>query len=256
MRPRFAYLDHAGPLAIAHRGGASERPENTAVAFSHAFDLGYRWMETDVRASADGEVVVIHDPVLDRLAGRPGRVSELPWSELRHARVAGAEPLPLLADLLAAWPDVRWNVDAKDGAVVAPLVKVLRRGGALERVCVTSFSDRRVARVRRLTGPELCTGAGRRAVAALRAASLLPGAPLLGPWREAGAAQVPPRWGRVPVVDRPFLAAAHRRGLVVHVWTVDEEAEMDRLLDLGVDGVMTDRPTLLKSVLRRRGVWD
>lgn len=254
-------LDHPGPLPIAHRGGSTEAPENTVAAFEHARRLGYDYVETDVHLSSDGVVVVIHDPVLDRVADRPGSVHGLPWPELRQARLGGSEGIPRLDELLAAWPGMRWNIDAKHDAVVTPLVEVVRRAGALDRVCITAFSDRRIALARRLAGPALCTSTGPAATTALRMASLVPGSPSLGggprrvAWGPAGAAQVPLRWGAVPVVDHRLVTVAHRSGLAVHVWTIDDEAEMDRLLDLGVDGIMTDRPTLLRDVLRRRGQW-
>jgi glycerophosphoryl diester phosphodiesterase len=259
--PRFRFLDHPGPIPFAHRGGAEESPENTWVAFSHARSLGYRYMETDVHATTDGVVAVIHDPVLDRVADRPGRVGDLPWAEVAAARIAGTERVPRLDELLAAWPDARWNIDAKHDAVVEPLVDVLRRGGALERVCVTSFSDERIGRLRALGGPDLCTSTGRRATTALRLASYLPpAAPWLarrrdGSWEGAGCTQVPTRWGRVPVADRRYVGFAHRHHIDVHVWTIDDEATMEHLLDLGVDGIMTDRPSVLKAVLERRGLW-
>jgi glycerophosphoryl diester phosphodiesterase len=260
VRARFGYLRHPGPLAIAHRGGAAERPENTWAAFSHARELGYHWMETDVHATADGVVAVIHDPHLERVADRPGVVAQMRWAEVAAADLGDGQRVPRLDELLAAWPDTRWNIDAKHDAVVEPLVEVLRRANAVERVCVTSFSDRRTARARRLAGPALCTATGPQAIAALRVASLAPAtAPLqrlpAAPWSGAGAAQVPVAWAGVPVVDRRFVAAAHRVGLAVHVWTIDDEAEMDRLLDLDVDGIMTDRPQALRSVLERRSQW-
>ncbi|MHB1927890.1 MAG: glycerophosphodiester phosphodiesterase [Acidimicrobiales bacterium] len=258
---RFPVLDHPGPLPIAHRGGSGEAQENSVAAFEHARRLGYDYLETDVHLSADGVVVVIHDPVLDRVADRSGRVQELAWSQLRAARLGGTEPIPRLDELLASWPDVRWNIDAKHDAVVGPLVEVLRRAGALDRVCVTAFSDRRIANARRLAGPRLCTSTGPKATTALRVASLAPGVLALGggppgaAWGPAGAVQVPLRWGAVPVVDRRLVTTAHRADLAVHVWTIDDEAEMGRLLDLGVDGIMTDRPTLLRQVLEGRNLW-
>lgn len=279
------YLRHDGPIALAHRGGAAERPENSWAAFEHAVSIGYRWIETDVRATADGVVAMIHDPSLERVADRGGTVADLTWAEVAAARLAGtpaadphagaaADPhggaaggpdgagsVPRLDEVLAAWPDLRWNIDAKDDRVVEPLIEVIRGAGALGRVCVTSFSDARTARARRLAGPGLCTATGPRSIAALRAASLLPARTPLGAlgragaWGHAGATQVPLRHGRVPVLDRRYLDAAHRAGLAVHVWTVDDEATMRRLLDMGVDGIMTDRPSLLRSVLESRGEW-
>ncbi len=257
---RFRFLDRPGPIAFAHRGGSAEAPENTWTSFSHAVDLGYRYLETDVQATADGVVAVIHDPTLDRVSDQTGRVSAWPWAKVSKAVLAGGESIPRLDDLLAAWPDRRWNIDPKDDRVVGPLVETIRRAGAVERVCVTSFSDRRLARVRAALGPQLCTGMGPRLITALRLTSV--GAPvrwrggLPSVWRKFGATQVPTRWGRISLLDARFVDTAHRLGLAVHVWTVDTESGMDRLLDLGVDGLMTDRPTLLRDVLVRRGRWD
>lgn len=260
MEARFEFLDHPGPAAIAHRGGAAECPENTRTSFSHAVSLGYRYLETDVHATSDGVVAVIHDPDLDRTADRPGRVGDMPWSAVAAARLAGDQPILRLDEALEEWPDTRWNIDAKHDAVVTPLTEVVRRAGAVGRVCVTSFSDRRLVRARRLLGPRLCTATGPVAITALRLGSAAPipglarrsGAAV---WGAAGATQVPTRQGRIPVVDGRFVSFAHRCGLAVHVWTIDDKDEMDRLLDLGVDGIMTDRPTLLRQVLLRRGQW-
>jgi glycerophosphoryl diester phosphodiesterase len=253
---RFAFLDDPLPAAFAHRGGAREGEENTVAAFGHAVDdLGYRYVETDVHVTADGVVAVIHDPTLDRVTDGRGQVGDLPWSEVAAARTPGGEAVPRLDEVLAAWPDVRWNIDAKHDAVVEPLAEVLERAGAVERVCITSFSDRRLARVRKRLGPRLCTSMGPLAITGLRAASLAPALTPDALWRPAGAAQVPLFQGPVPVTDRRFVAAAHRFGLAVHVWTIDDGATMERLLDLGVDGIMTDRPTVLRRVLARRGAW-
>jgi glycerophosphoryl diester phosphodiesterase len=252
-------LHHPGPIAFAHRGGALEAAENTWEAFRHAQELGYRYMETDVHATSDGVVVTIHDPDLARTTERAGLVRETRWSELTAVRVMGSQqPVPRLDDALAAWPDLRWNIDAKHDSVVGPLIETIHRAGAVDRICVTSFNDRRLARIRRALGPRLCTGMGPASITALRMASVVPSRVRdIVSLRVAGfgAAQVPLRQGRVPVVDRRFVATAHRMGLQVHVWTVDDSATMDRLLELGVDGIMTDRPSALKEVLVRRGAW-
>ncbi len=248
---RWAFLDHPGPIPFAHRGGASDHPENTMSAFGHAVALGYRYVETDVHTTADGALVAFHDHLLDRVTDRRGVIATLPWEQVRAARISG-EPIPLLEDILGAWPDLRVNVDPKSDASLEPLLEALRRTGAHDRVCVGSFSEARLQRFRRLAEGKVCTGMGVRAIARLRAASM--GMPT----RRFGGdcAQVPVRHGRIGLVDRRFLAAAHRRSLPVHVWTIDDAAEMDRLLDLGVDGIMTDCPALLKEVLIRRGQWS
>lgn len=258
MQPRHPFLDHPGPIAFAHRGGAAEAPENTFAAFARARSLGYRYLETDVHATADGVVVVCHDQSLRRTAGRAGLIRELPWREVASARVAGTEPVPRLDELLASWPDARYNIDAKHPSVVVPLAHTLERLAALDRVCLTSFSDARTALLRRLLGPGLCVAVGQRGITALRAASLLPEGNrwrLDRAWAGAQAAQVPLRWRRMRVTDQRLVDAARRAGLALHVWTVDDEPVMESLLDLGVDGIMTDHPSRLKRVLERRGLW-
>ncbi|MEU1494666.1 glycerophosphodiester phosphodiesterase [Streptomyces sp. NPDC005776] len=246
------YLDHPGPLAFAHRGGAADGIENTAAAFRRAADAGYRYFETDVHASADGRLVAFHDPTLDRVTNARGRIAELPWSEIQRARVAGSEPLPLFEELLEAFPEARWNVDIKAGAALAPLVELIRRTDAWDRVCVGSFSEARVARAHRLAGPRLATSYGVRGVVGLRLRSYgIPAALRAG----AVCAQVPESQGGVRVVDRRFVREAHARGLQVHVWTVNEPERMAALLDLGVDGIMTDHIETLRTVLSERGAW-
>ncbi|MBV9662138.1 MAG: glycerophosphodiester phosphodiesterase [Acidimicrobiales bacterium] len=256
---RFSFLDHPGPIAFAHRGGALEKPENTWEAFRHAQDLGYQYIETDVHATRDGIVVTIHDSDMARTSERNGLVRDMPWRDVAAVRLAGSEqPIPRLDDALAAWPELRWNIDAKHDTVVGPLIETIHRSGALDRVCITSFNDRRLARIRRALGPSLCTGMGPAATTALRMASVFPSrARQVVRVRMGGfaAAQVPLRQGRIPVVDRRFVDTAHRLDLQVHVWTVDDTATMERLLELGVDGIMTDRPSALKDLLVRRGAW-
>lgn len=249
----MSFLDAPTPIAFAHRGGAAEGDENTAEAFARAVALGYRYVETDVHATADGVAVVFHDPDLLRVTGTAGTIAGLRWADLATVRVGGAAAVPRLDDVLAAWPDVRFNIDVKADGVVGPAVAAVRSGGAGERVLLASFSDRRLAAVRELAGPSVATSLGQRGVARLRLASL-PGLRLRLP-SSVVAAQVPVRSGPVPVVDRRFVAYAHRLGLQVHVWTIDDPAEMDRLLDLGVDGIMTDRPEVLRDVFVRRGLW-
>ena len=246
----WAYLDHPGPIPFAHRGGASEHPENTLAAFEHAVRLGYRYLETDAHVTADGVLVAFHDDVLDRVTDRRGVIAQLPWETVRQARL-GSEGIPRMEELLTAWPDVRVNVDLKHDESVAPMVDALERTGSHDRVCVASFSGRRLDRFRRLTAGRVCTALGPMDIARLRGCGFrLPARAFSG-----GCAQVPVRHGRVLIVDRWFVQGAHRRGLPVHVWTIDDPVEMERLLDLGVDGIMTDRPTVLKEVLVRRGQW-
>lgn len=247
LLPVHAYLDWPGPIPFAHRGGASDAPENTMPAFEHAVRLGYRYLETDVHVTSDNVVVAFHDDDLTRTCGRPGRISELPWREVSAVRVNGSEPIPRLADLVEAFPDARFNIDCKSTAAVEPLADEVTRLGISDRVCLASFNDARLRELRRRLGPDVCTSMATRELAVLWAAGRNLG--------HAVAAQVPVRHGRVLVVTERFVRRAHRRGIAVHVWTIDDPAEMHRLLDLGVDGIMTDRPAALRDVLVERGAW-
>ncbi|MEM7251675.1 MAG: glycerophosphodiester phosphodiesterase [Pseudomonadota bacterium] len=244
------FLSHPLPLAIAHRGGAHSHPENTMVAFEYAVSLGYRVLETDVHVTQDGKLVAFHDDELDRVTDRHGIIAQLPWEEIKRARVDGREPIPLLEELLAAWPDVHVNIDPKHDAAVEPLLETLRRTGSEQRICVGSFSGERLRRIRE-RAPDVLTSTGPMEVARLRVASV--GIPVGS--IAASLVQVPWSHKGIPIVDRAFIRAAHRRSLPVHVWTVNDVDEMHRLLDLGVDGIMTDDLHALKAVYRERGVW-
>ncbi len=248
----YPFLDWPGPIAFAHRGGASEAPENTMPAFEHAVGLGYRYLETDVHLTADGVLVAFHDDRLDRVTDRTGVIADLSWEEVRAARVDGREPIVLFEDLLGTFPHARINVDPKHDAAAAPLAETIRRTGSVDRICVGAFSDRRLAQVRAAAGPGLCTSMGPKESA--RLISVSRGGPG-GGGLQAPCAQLPPAQGRVPLVTARLVQAAHQRGVQVHVWTIDDRTEMARLLDLGVDGIMTDRPQVLKDVLVERGQW-
>lgn len=241
-----------GFLAFAHRGGALEMPENTMAAFRRAADLGYHYLELDVRATSDGRVVVFHDAELDRVTDSRGLLAERNWDELKSVRVAGREPVPLLEEVLEAFPALKINIDAKEDAVVKPLVALLRGAGVLDRVCVGCFSGRRLRKLRRELGSQACTALGRGEVLRLWLAARVG----LPPGRFKGCcAQVPVEAYGLDIVTSRFVRTCRRAGLPVHVWTVDDSAEMNRLIDLGVDGLMTDRPEVLKAELQRRALW-
>ena len=280
-----AFLDHPGPLAFAHRGGAAHAPENSWQAFEHAVGLGYEYIETDAQATADGVLVAFHDRTLDRVTGQPGRVCRLTIKDLADVRVAGTEPIPVLEDVLAAWPDVRFNIDLKDTPAVAPLAGVLRRTNAWDRVCVVSFSASRLRAARRALDRPVCMAASplgtalvqlgappvRRGPSTRRSAQRPAAAgPMAAAARRPGGTggrppgplaerlagtgvrcvQVP-----VPVATPSFIRRAHRLGLQVHVWTVNDRPTMEALLDRGADGIMTDDTVALRDVLAGRGQW-
>jgi glycerophosphoryl diester phosphodiesterase len=250
-KPTHPFLVHDGPIAFAHRGGAGDWPENSLEAFSSAVELGYRYVETDAHVTSDGVIIAFHDDHLDRVTDRVGLISELTWAEVSHARIDGIAPT-LLEDLFTTWPNLRINIDAKHDEVVEPLASLLSRTQTLDRVCIGSFSDRRLDHFRSLFGAEVCTSMGPKGVARLRAASFGLGRKV----PEGNCLQVPTHAGKVPLVDSRFIRKAHRAGLPVHVWTIDDVEEMHRLLDLGVDGIMTDRPAVLRAVLESRRQWS
>lgn len=245
------FLDHPGPIPFAHRGGAGAWPENTLPAFENAVRLGFRYVETDVHVTSDGRLVAFHDEHLDRVTDGQGAIHDLPWREVSRALVNEQEPIPLLEDILGTWPDLRVNIDPKHDGAVDALVEVIRRTGAVDRVCIGSFSDNRLRQAREALGPRLCQSLGSRGVARLRATSY--GFPS-GRFH-AKCVQVPPIVRNRALVDERFVRRAHRLGLAVHVWTIDDPVEMNRLLDLGVDGIMTDHPAVLRDVLTTRGQW-
>ncbi|MEV1290871.1 glycerophosphodiester phosphodiesterase family protein [Pseudonocardia sp. NPDC049635] len=255
---RHPYLAGPYPRAYAHRGwhlGELAGCENTLAAFVAAADHGLRYVELDVHASADGVPFVHHDPTLDRTTDATGRIDVRPAAELDGVLVRGAcraERLPRLADVLVALPGTRITVELKSDAVVGPTLAVLDEADAWDRICLGSFSDRRLAAARTLAGPRLCTSMGQAAVTGLRARAYRVPERVLPPL-SGTLAQVPPWFGPIPVAtDRRFVDAAHASGREVHVWTVDDAAEMERLLGLGVDGLLSDRPDRLLAVLGGR----
>ncbi|MFI9830275.1 glycerophosphodiester phosphodiesterase [Streptomyces sp. NPDC051913] len=251
-RIRHPYLDHPGPIPFAHRGGAADGLENTLSQFRRAVETGYRYLETDVHATTDGKLVAFHDATLDRVTDGAGRIADLPWADVSRARVAGQEPVPLFEELLETFPDARWNVDLKAESALRPFLDLVERTRTWDRVCVGSFSEARVMRAQRLAGPRLATSYGTRGVLNLRLRSWGVPAALR---RSAVAAQVPEAQSGIQVVDHRFVRAAHARGLHVHVWTINDPDRMHRLLDLGVDGIMTDHIDTLRKVMEDRGVW-
>ncbi|WP_372592656.1 glycerophosphodiester phosphodiesterase [Actinotalea sp.] len=252
----MGYFDLGAPIALAHRGFSLDGLENSMVAFQAAVDLGYRYVETDVHATSDGVAVAFHDSSLDRVTDRSGSIAKMPWSQVRRARIGGSEPVPTLAEVLHTWPRLKVNIDVKSAAAIGPTIDVIERESAHERVCLTSFSDaRRLATLRGLSRP-VATSGGTGVVRRFVLGSLT-GA--RGRARKAisevGGLQVPESAGPLRVVSSRTIAAAHAAGVQVHVWTVNDPADMHRLLDLGVDGLVSDRADLLREVLVERDEW-
>jgi len=264
-RPRtgYPYLDAGrdqpgSVLAFAHRGGAFhpeiEGLENTLAAFQHAFDLGYRYLETDVHVTRDGTLLAFHDAVLDRVTQIRGAIATLDLAQIAEVLIGGREQIPTMRSLFDQFPDARFNIDIKSDAAVPALADLVASTNAYDRVCVGSFSERRMRRFRSAVGPRVATAASPRDVGLFR---LLPSHRTVGVLTRdrVAALQIPHRRGPLRIVTPGLVARAHARGMHVHVWTIDESTEMHELLDLGVDGMMTDRTDLLRDVLIERGQW-
>jgi glycerophosphoryl diester phosphodiesterase len=254
QRRPVAYLDRTLPIAFAHRGGAAHQPENSWAAFEHAIGLGYTHLETDARATSDGVLLAFHDRTLDRVTDRTGRIASMSYRDVAGARIGGTEAIPLIEDLLGAWPDLRFNIDLKDVRAIRPMMDVLRRTRAWDRVCVTSFSARRLHAARALLDRPVCMALSPVGVATLRLTGGIPrfGETLADRLARTGVhcAQIPGR-----LATAAFMRRAHGAGLQVHVWTLNTRAEMERALDLGADGIMTDETIMLRDLLSERGVW-
>lgn len=285
-----AFLDHPGPLAFAHRGGAARAPENSWRAFEDAVGLGYGYLETDAQATADGVVIAFHDRTLARVTGHPGRIARMPHRELAGVLINGTEPIPRLEDLLGAWPGIRFNIDVKDAPAIGPLADVLRRTNAWDRVCICSFSTSRLRATRRALGRPVCMAAPPLGAAMVRFGGPRGPRDSRGPDRPAGPVRLrrrgpphspgqramagpphpDPPWPLGGWLDRTgvrclqvpaslatpsLIARAHALGLQVHAWTVNDPPTMEHLLDLGIDGIMTDDTVALREVLSARGQW-
>ncbi|MGH3252740.1 MAG: glycerophosphodiester phosphodiesterase family protein [Trebonia sp.] len=245
------YLDHPRPLAFAHRGGAGHRPENSWRAFEYSAQLGYAYLETDTRSTGDGKLIAFHDAELDRVTDRTGPVSGLTWKEVSTARIDGTDQIPLLEDLIGTFRELRFNIDLKDEGTIGPLAGILKRTASWDRVCVTSFSGARLLAAQRSLDRPICLAVTPAAIAAMRFLGL-PGMEMARRLARCGAqcAQVPRR-----IATRGFIRRAHEVGLDVHVWTLNTREAIERALDLGADGVMTDDVVLLRDVLAERGQW-
>lgn len=252
------------PCAIAHRGFSLDGAENSIAAFQAAIDLGCRYLETDARATADGTAIAFHDSMLDRLTNHTGRIDRLDWPDLKGARIVGREPIPKLEDVLSLDPTTFVNIDVKADSAIGPTLDAIRRANAWGRVRLAAFSHRRLQVLRAAAGPRVASGlspievgwlksqatplgVGRRVTSVRR---LWPCRNQAALWKPA--AQVPYGLG-LPVIGRRFVAEAHRQGIEVHAWTVNEPTAMRHLLSLGVDAIVTDRPDRLHRLLATIG---
>ena len=252
------------PVAIAHRGSRVLWPENTDTSFSGAYEMGYRHFETDLHLTKDGVLVCFHDPTVDRTINGFGRMEDHTLAELQSLDAGyrhgtrdgfsfrdGRSRVPTLEWVLTTFPDVSVVVDLKSNGLARPLAELIDRLEARDRLIVGSFHDHRLMEFQELTRGQVPVSTGlalsRLWVLASRVGRAGGG--------DAAALQLPTHMRGVRVVDEKLVNAAHTAGLHVHVWTVNEESEMNRLLDIGVDGLITDRPDRLKDLLVSRELW-
>ncbi len=250
-----AYLDSPTPIAFAHRGGslveANLGIENSLEAFTHAYEMGYRYLETDVHVSADGRVYAFHDDTLERMTGNAAAIASLSAELVDGELLGGRVAIPTLERLLETLPDARLNIDVKSDAAIEETCAVLEDHDAIDRVLLASFDHDRLRRIRKRL-PHVATSASSREAALVK---LLPAAAVRRIGLAAVCLRVPERRHGITVVTRRFVRRVHALGMQVHVWTVDDADSMNRLLDLGVDGIITDRTDVLKDVLVTRGMW-
>ena len=249
-RPRGGFFSVAGPRILAHRGFAIAVPENTLLAFEHALALGVDYLETDVHGSADAEAMLSHDPDLRRLAGRNIPLRQLTAAQLRRLDLGHGQGYASLAEALHAFPQARFNIDVKSADAIAGTVRAVRAANAEDRVLVTSFSDaRRRAVIGQLPGVATSASAGSFALA-IAAAAAGTGPVLRRVVKNIDAVQIPETRNGVRFVTSRTIRLFHAAGVEVHVWTVNAQADMRRLLDLGVDGLVTDRADLAVQLMR------
>jgi len=254
----------APPLAIAHRGSRELWPENTMEAFSQAVALGFRFLETDLHVTADGVLVCVHDDTVDRTTEGTGAVSSFGFEELasldagfRHNSLGGypfrgkGVSIPSLEEAVTTLSEVSFVVDLKVDGQVGLLADLIERLSLHDRLIVGSFSDQRLEEFRRATRGRVPTSTGPM----MSRMWLLTSRVGRGAGGDASALQLPTQVRGIKVIDKKLVDTAHAKGLQVHVWTVNDPAEMEAYLDLGVDGIISDRPDLLREVLMSRGQW-
>jgi glycerophosphoryl diester phosphodiesterase len=256
--PRKAYFSPPLPRVFAHRGLAIETklggaaPENTLLAFATAMETGALYLETDVHASSDGIAVISHDPDLTRLTGNRSQVNEFTFDQLSRMNLGSDQTFCSIGQALDAFPAARFNIDIKSADAVQPTVDAILAAQAEDRVLVTSFSERRrKAAVRQLPGVATSSGAVRFAVALI--VGKLGITPLLrAALRGVDAVQVPQKAMGLTITTRRMIGRLHDAGVEIHVWTINDAATMVELLDLGVDGLVTDRADIAIAVVKNR----
>ena len=250
--PKFSFLNKNCFMGFAHRGGSDAYKENTLESFTFAYRLGFKNFELDVRASADGHVFVCHDDNLDRILGEPIILSKLSSNEIRSLEGSHGHTIPTLKSVLEEFPDVQLNIDAKSWKVVRPLCEVIRETNSYNRICIGGFNDLRIYSIIRQLGSSVCYSLGPVGVMCCYLAFIANKNFKVN----AGCLQIPEAVFGYNFASKKFIEFAHRSGLLVHIWTVNKESRMRKLIDFGVDGIMTDNCIGLKKVMQEYELWN
>ena len=248
MHPFFQDYSFYG---FVHRGGDEVETENTIEAFKYSSDLGFVFIETDVQATKDGHVVIFHDATLRRMAGVNKSIKELTLKEINEIDLLDGGKIPLLSEALETFPNLRFNIDIKTEDALEETIQIIKKMNFLDKTCLASFSSSRLKRIKRLAGPEACISSGQMDIFKMMCQSVGIG---LKPTKSQ-CAQIPlKQWG-VPVLTKKFIEIAKMQNKLVHVWTIDDKNQMFELIEFGVDGLMTDKPSVLKEAMIEKGLF-
>ena len=248
MHPFFEDYSFFG---FVHRGGDEVETENTIEAFKYSSDLGFVFIETDVQATKDEHVVIFHDASLKRMAGVNKSINELTLKEINEINLLGGGKIPLLSEALETFPDLRFNIDIKTEDALEETIQIIKKMNFLDKTCLASFSSSRLKRIKNLAGPEACISSGQMDIFKMMCQSI--GIELQATMSQC--AQIPVKQWGVPVLTKRFIETAKKQNKFVHVWTIDDIDQMFELIEFGVDGLMTDKPSVLKEAMLKKGLF-
>ena len=238
-------------LAFAHRGGNEFAPENSFRAFKSAVDIGYKYLETDVHLTKDGFLIAFHDDTLDRVTDKSGLIRDLTLSEVKKAKIAGTDEIPLLSELLNSFTDCFFNIDCKVDETVQPLINLIKNKDFINRVCIGSFSQKRINFIRKSLGKDVKTSMGPAEVILSKFLSYTS----LGYNFKSSYTSIPIRRYGINLLDERNINYLKSNNQKVIAWTINDEDQMKMLINIGIDGIMTDNLTLLKKVLIEESLW-
>ena len=238
-------------LAFAHRGGSESAPENSFKAFYRAVEIGYKYLETDVHLTKDGYLITFHDASLDRVTNKNGLIKDLKLSDIKKAKIDGTEEIPLLLELLDSFPNCFFNIDCKVDETVKPLVDLIKNKALFDRVCVGSFSQKRINYIRKSLGKDVKTSMGPSEVILSKFLSYTS----VKYNFQSSYTSIPIKRYGVSLLDKRNIDYLKSTNQKVIAWTINNEDQMKMLINMGVDGIMTDNLSLLKKVLIDENLW-